>query len=494
MTNVNDRRTAMLSRRQLVAAGLASAAWGSSAHARKLATADEDLPRFPPGFAFGAATSAYQIEGAVDEGGRGISTWDRFCAEPGRIKDGSSGAVADDHYHRFAGDVALMKALGLTHYRFSIAWPRIVPTGSGAANPAGLDFYDRLIDALLAAGIKPAVTLFHWDTPAPLEDAGGWMARDTALRFADYAAIAGRRYADRVAMWMPLNEPLSLTSMGYMLGLHAPGKQLGMAALAAAHHQLLGHGLAVAALRAAGATSIGIANNHAPIWPASAAAEDRTAAQIYDDLTNWTFVDPLLAGTYPDSVAAMMPVATADDLKIIAAPLDWYGVNYYNPTRVGAPDARPVVVDGATVPANPLFSIRDIAGYPLTDFGWPVVPAGLGEMLARLQARYGAKLPPVYITENGCSYGDGPGADGRVRDARRIAFYRDHLAAVQAAIAQGIDVRGYFAWSLMDNFEWAAGYGQRFGLVHVDYATQKRTPKDSFHWYRTLIAKNRAAA
>lgn len=482
----------MLSRRHLIAAGIASAGLGSSAHARKLAQLDNVLAPFPANFAFGAATSAYQIEGAVDEDGRGASSWDRFCAEPGRVKGGASGAVADDHYHRFGDDVALMKALGLTHYRFSIAWPRIVPTGSGASNPKGLDFYDRLIDALLAAGIKPVATLFHWDTPAALEDAGGWMVRDTALRFADYAALVGKRYADRVAMWMPLNEPLSLTSMGYMLGLHAPGKQLGMAALAAAHHQLLAHGLGVGALRAAGASAIGIANVHAPTWPASAASADVDAAKIYDDLVNWTFADPLLAGTYPAGVAELMPVQ-ADDLKIIAAPLDWYGVNYYNPTRVGAPDGRAAIIDGAAIAAQPLFSIQDIAGYPQTDFGWPVIPAGLEEILTQLQARYGAKLPPIYITENGCSYSDGPGADGRVRDARRVEYVRSHLGALQAAMGRGIDVRGYFAWSLMDNFEWAAGYDQRFGLIHVDYETLQRTPKDSFHWYRALIQKNRAA-
>lgn len=482
----------MLSRRHLIAAGIASAGLGSSAHARKLAQLDNVLAPFPANFAFGAATSAYQIEGAVDEDGRGASSWDRFCAEPGRVKGGASGAVADDHYHRFGDDVALMKALGLTHYRFSIAWPRIVPTGSGASNPKGLDFYDRLIDALLAAGIKPVATLFHWDTPAPLEDAGGWMVRDTALRFADYAALVGKRYADRVAMWMPLNEPLSLTSMGYMLGLHAPGKQLGMAALAAAHHQLLAHGLGVGALRAAGASAIGIANVHAPTWPASAASADVDAAKIYDDLVNWTFADPLLVGTYPAGVAELMPVQ-ADDLKIIAAPLDWYGVNYYNPTRVGAPDGRAAIIDGAAIAAQPLFSIQDIAGYPQTDFGWPVIPAGLEEILTQLQARYGAKLPPIYITENGCSYSDGPGADGRVRDARRVEYVSSHLGALQAAMGRGIDVRGYFAWSLMDNFEWAAGYDQRFGLIHVDYETLQRTPKDSFHWYRALIQKNRAA-
>lgn len=484
----------MLSRRHLVAAGLASAALGSSARARKIVPARADLAPFPAGFAFGASTSAYQIEGAVDEDGRGPSTWDRFCAEAGRIKDGSSGAIADGHYHRAPEDVALMKALGLTHYRFSIAWPRILPAGSGAVNPKGIDFYDRLIDALLEAGIQPAATLFHWDTPVPIEDAGGWMARDTALRFADYAAVAGKHYSDRVAMWMPLNEPLSLTSMEYMLGLHAPGKQLGMEALAAAHHQLLAHGLGTSALRAAGGKSIGIANAHAPVWPAGSSPADMAAAQTYDALTNWTFVDPLLLAAYPDGIAEMMPKGAIDDLKTIAAPLDWYGVNYYNPTRIGAPDARPAIVDGATIPANPLFSIQDITGYPLTDFGWPVVPAGLGEMLATLKARYGDKLPPIYITENGCSYGDGPDVHGRVHDARRIDYLHGHLAAVQAAMGQGVDVRGYFAWSLMDNFEWAAGYGQRFGLVHVDYKTLRRTPKDSFHWYRALIGKNRVAS
>lgn len=482
----------MLSRRHLIAAGAASAVWSGSAQARTLLSRHDEPLRFPPDFAFGASTSAYQIEGAVAEDGRGPSTWDRFCAEPGRIKDNASGAVADDHYHRFQGDVALMKALGITHYRFSIAWPRIMPTGSGAANPKGLGFYDRLIDALLDAGIKPVATLYHWDTPVPIEDAGGWMARDTALRFADYAALAGRHYADRVAMWILLNEPFSLTSMGYVLGLHAPGKTLGLAGIAATHHQLLAHGLGVGALRAAGASAIGTANIHSPVWPASSSPEDTAAAQLYDNLSNWTYADPMLTGAYPEGVLEMMPAYAARDLPAIAAPLDWYGLNYYNPTRIGAPDGSPVVVDGATSTVKQLFATPDIEGYPKTDFGWPVVPAGLTEMLAKFHARYGSKMPPIYITENGCSYNDGPDAGGRVRDARRIAYLDGHLSALKTAMDQGIDVRGYFTWSLLDNFEWAAGYSQRFGLVHVDYATERRTPKDSFHWYHALINRSRA--
>jgi beta-glucosidase len=448
---------------------------------------------FPDDFLWGVATSAYQIEGAVDEDGRGPSTWDTFCARPGKVLNGDTGAVAVDHYHRYPEDVALMRDLGLGSYRFSIAWPRIVPTGSGPVNAAGLDFYDRLVDELCAAGIAPAATLYHWDTPQPLEDAGGWLKRDTAHRFAEYATAVGERLGDRVRMWMPLNEPMVVTLFGYAIGGHAPGRDLMLDALPVAHHQLLAHGLAVGALRAAGATNIGIANHHLPVWPTSQDEADVVAAAGYDALVNGLFADPVLLGRYPnDELAAAMPGPVAEDLKIISSPLDWYGVNYYQPSLVGAPSAAPPPsVDGIELPQGLPFDFKLIEGYPLTGFGWPVVPDGLRQILTTMRDRYGEALPPLYVTENGCAYDDGPDEDGRIADDRRIAYLDGHLTAVRAAIDDGVDVRGYFVWSLMDNFEWSVGFSQRFGLVHVDFATLARTPKQSYFWYRDLIRANR---
>jgi beta-glucosidase len=443
--------------------------------------------RFPADFRWGVATSAYQIEGAVTEDGRGVSTWDTFCNQPGRIIDGSSGAKAVDHYHRYREDVALMRDLGITDYRFSIAWPRIVPTGSGAVNPAGLAFYDRLVDELCAAGITPVATLFHWDTPQPLEDEGGWLNRDIAYRFADYAAIVGERLADRVGRWITLNEPTVLTNFAYGIGAHAPGRTLGVGALPVAHHQLLGHGLAVQALRAAGARQIGISNNQAPVWPAGESEEDRAAAGFYETIVNWLFSDPLLFGRYPDGLGAAMPGPVEEDLKIISTPLDWYGLNYYNPVAVGAPNGQVRHVDTFEMPSDLPFDLPEIEGYPRTDFDWPVVPDGLAQMLRLLRERYGDALPPICITENGCSYADGPDAAGKIADQRRIEYLDGHLRALRSAMDEGADVRGYFVWSLMDNFEWAAGNAQRFGLIHVDYDTMVRTPKESYFWYRDLI-------
>lgn len=450
-----------------------------------------DFPQFPPGFIWGTSTAAYQIEGAVDEDGRGHSIWDTFCAEPGRIADGSSGAVACDHYHRYAADVGLMRDLGLTGYRFSIAWPRIQPDGTGPANAAGIAFYDRLIDAVLAAGVKPMATLYHWDLPQALQDAGGWLQRETALWFADYAALLGERFADRVAMWVPVNEPNVVTILGHALGQHAPGAALGLDALPVAHHLLLGHGLAVRALRAAGASSIGSANNHAPSWPATGSDTDRAAAEHYDQLWNRLFADPMLLGQYPDRIAEVMPGPVAEDLSVICEPLDFYGVNYYNPVRVGAPRRGPDTPVGSGPESRLPFSRLPIEGYPRTDFDWPVVPDGLREILLQLKARYGPALPSIQITENGCSYADGPDDTGRIADVRRIQYLDGHLRALRQAMDSGVQVGGYFCWSLLDNFEWAQGYRQRFGLIHVDYQTQRRTPKDSFHWYAEVIRRNR---
>ncbi|MFH8554261.1 GH1 family beta-glucosidase [Streptomyces celluloflavus] len=442
------------------------------------------LPRFPRDFLWGVSTSAQQIEGAVDEDGRGPSAWDVFTARPGRVKDGSDARVATGHYHRYREDVALLKGLGVGAYRFSVAWPRVVPAGRGAVNGAGLDFYDRLVDELLAAGVQPVATLFHWDTPQPLEEAGGWLRRETAEHFAAYAEVVAARLGDRVAHWITLNEPAELTLLGYGLGQHAPGRELVFDALPAAHHQLLGHGLAVQALRARGARSIGIANSHGPTWPASAAEADTAAADLYDLLLNRLFADPVLLGRYPDEdLAALLPGPVADDLRIISEPLDWYGINYYQPTLVGAPDpaaADPADFGGISLPPELPFAPREIEGYPRTDFGWPVVPEALTELLLSFRERYGASLPPVMITENGCAY------EG-VEDGARIAFLDGHLRALHEAMDAGVDVRGYFVWSLMDNFEWAEGYARRFGLVHIDFSTLVRTPKASYRWLRDAL-------
>ncbi|WP_113700394.1 GH1 family beta-glucosidase [Nonomuraea lactucae] len=433
-------------------------------------------------FLWGTATAAYQIEGAVTEGGRGPSIWDTFSHEPGRTRDGHTGDVACDHYHRWEEDLGLMSGLGVNAYRFSIAWPRVQPDGSGAANPEGLGFYDRLVDGLLAAGVTPVSTLFHWDLPQALQDRGGWMNRDVAERFAGYAAIVAERLADRVPMWITLNEPFVHMAFGHGLGVHAPGQALLLDALPVAHHQLLGHGLAARALRAAGAGQVLISNNCTPVWPASDSEEDLTAAAAYDTLHNRLFNDPLLLGAYPDmsaygikSVDDVLDIRDGD-LAAIATPLDGLGVNYYNPTRIAAP-----------APGGLPFTDAGITGYPATAFGWPVVPDGLRELLTGLRDRYGEALPPIYVTENGCSHEDELTPEG-VDDQERIAYLREHVDALQRARGQGVDVRGYFVWSLLDNFEWAEGYHQRFGLVHVDFATQRRTPKASYHWYREFLA------
>ncbi|MDQ3403571.1 MAG: GH1 family beta-glucosidase [Actinomycetota bacterium] len=446
---------------------------------------------FPDGFLWGAASAAYQVEGAVDTDGRGRSVWDTFTAEPGRIRDAQTGAVATDHYHRYPEDVALLRDLGVGAYRFSIAWPRIVPDGSGAVNQRGLDFYDRLVDELCAAGIAPAATLFHWDTPQALEDAGGWTGRDITGHFADYASIVGERLADRVRMWMPLNEPVVVSMLGYALGHHAPGRTLGLGALPTVHHQLLGHGLAVQALRAAGCSNIGIASNHAPIWPASDSEADLAAAESCGTLMNWLFADPILRGRYPhEELAVAMPGPVVADLAVISTPLDFFGINHYQPIMVSATADDTSGVGGGLLPPGLPYRPVPIPGYPKTDFDWPIIPDALRETVVMFADRYGADLPPIYITESGCSFHDPDPVDGRVPDQARIDYHDGHLRALAQAIADGVDVRGYFAWSATDNFEWAAGYQERFGLVHVDYATQRRTPKDSYYWYQDLIRRS----
>ncbi|MET9829336.1 GH1 family beta-glucosidase [Streptomyces sp. NPDC006385] len=435
---------------------------------RRMAT--DPIPQFPAGFLWGVSTSAHQIEGAADE--RDRSVWDAFTAEPGRVKDGSTAEVACDHYHRYPEDVALLADLGVGAYRFSISWPRVNA-------PKGLDFYDRLVDELCAAGVRPVPTLFHWDLPVALD----WLDRDTAARFAEYVTVVAERLGDRVRKWITVNEPAEHTLLGHALGTHAPGRKLLFDALPVAHHQLLAHGLAVRALRAAGATDIGIANSHGPTWPASGEQADLEAADFYDLLLNRLFADPLLLGRYPDGIGELMPGDVQADLKVIAEPLDFYGVNYYAPTRVGAPQGTEIEFGGVSMPAELPFSVRQIDGVPTTDFGWPVVPEALTELLTGFRERYGDRLPPIVITENGCSY---EGID----DQERIAYLDGHIRALHRAVEAGVDVRGYFVWSLLDNFEWAEGYARRFGLVHVNFedsAALTRTPKASYGWLRDVL-------
>jgi beta-glucosidase len=436
------------------------------------------LPDFPAGFTWGVSTSAYQIEGATSADGRRPSIWDTFTHTPGTVVDGSTGDLACDHYHRYAEDVALLAGLGVQAYRFSIAWPRVQPDGTGPANPAGLAFYDRLVDALLDRGIDPVATLFHWDLPQAVQDQGGWLARDTAARFAEYAALVATRLGDRVKWWITLNEPFVHMSYGYGLGVHAPGQQHLFGAFPAAHHQLLGHGLAVTALRGLTTSPIGISNNYSPVRLHGQSTADQAAGAAYHALHNRLFTDPLLGRGYPEVPGLDPAVIHAGDLDVIAAPIDTLGVNYYNPTGVRAP----------ADPANPLpFDLVPLTGYPTTSFGWPVAPDGLHDLLTSLHREYGDALPPIQITEGGCSYPDVPDSAGRCHDPERIAYLDGHLRAVHRAIADGVDVRGYFVWSLLDNFEWAEGYTKRFGLVHVDFDSQVRTPKTSYTWYRDLI-------
>ncbi|GAA1642940.1 GH1 family beta-glucosidase [Catellatospora bangladeshensis] len=445
--------------------------------------------RFPPDFWWGAATAAYQIEGAVAEDGRTPSIWDTFCAEPGRVVDGQTGAVAADHYHRYRDDVALMREIGLSAYRFSVSWPRVQPGGRSGANPAGLAFYDRLVDELLGAGIKPAATLYHWDLPQELEDRGGWTARDTALRFADYAAAVADRLGDRVKLWCTLNEPWCTAFLGYGLGVHAPGRTSPGDGLLATHHLLLAHGLAAQALRAAvPSAQVSIALNQGAVRPLTDSPADRDAARRIDGLLNRIFLDPIMTGAYPaDVMADTAPVCDWShvrdgDLAVIAAPLDALGVNYYAPDLVSA--APSPVEEPSPYPASQGVAFHQTPG-PRTEMGWTVDPTGLREVLLRLHATY-PELP-LYVTENGAAYDDAVDADGRVRDGDRIAYLRDHMAAAHEAMRAGADLRGYFVWSLLDNFEWALGYGKRFGLIRVDYDTQRRTLKDSALWYRDVI-------
>ncbi|MFI6933311.1 GH1 family beta-glucosidase [Streptomyces sp. NPDC050287] len=457
-----------------------------------------DLKRvtFPPGFLWGAATSAYQIEGAVREDGRAPSIWDTFSHTPGKTAGGDTGDIAVDHYHRYRDDVALMADLGLSAYRFSISWPRVQPAGRGPAVQKGLDFYRRLVDELLAHGIKPAITLYHWDLPQALEDAGGWPERDTAYRFAEYAQIVGEALGDRVEQWITLNEPWCSAFLGYGSGVHAPGRTDAAASLKAAHHLNLAHGLGTTALRAGmpAGNSVAVSLNSSVVRPLSRESSDLAAVQKIDDLANGVFHGPMLHGAYPETLYAATERITDwsyvqdGDLAAIHQPLDALHLNYYTPALVSAadPHADAPRADGHGASSfSPWPGADDVAFHQTpgerTEMGWTIDPTGLHDLIMR----YSREAPglPLYITENGAAYDDKPDPDGRVHDPERIAYLHGHLSAVRRAIADGADVRGYFLWSLMDNFEWAYGYGKRFGAVYVDYATLTRTRKSSAHWY-----------
>jgi beta-glucosidase len=452
---------------------------------------------FPVGFLWGAATAAYQIEGAAAEGGRSPSIWDTFSHTPGRVAGGDTGDVACDHYHRYRDDVRLMAELGLEAYRFSLSWPRVQPAGRGAANPTGLDFYRRLVDELLEHGIEPWVTLYHWDLPQPLEDAGGWPARDTAARFADYAVLAHAALGDRVRNWITLNEPWCSAFLGYASGQHAPGRRDGPAAVRAAHHLMLGHGLAVRALRAARAeTRLAVTLNLYATAPHTPSPADAEAERRIDGLANRLFLDPILLGRYPADVVEDLRGVTDfghardGDLEIICTPLDALGINYYSRYVVGAS------LDGAQPRSHWRGALcwpgsEDVRfvdrGLPVTDMNWEIDADGLVETLRRVHAEY-PELP-LYITENGAAFADEP-VDGRVDDPDRASYLDAHLRACRGAIESGVPLRGYFVWSLMDNFEWAWGYAKRFGITYVDYPTQARVLKSSARWYADVIRRN----
>ena len=431
----------------------------------------------PPDFTWGVSTSSYQIEGAVNEDGRGQSIWDVYSHQSGRIANGDTGDVACDHYHRYAEDVALMRDLDVDAYRFSVAWPRVMPTGRGAVNEAGLAFYDRLIDKLIAAGIEPWLCLYHWDLPQALQDSGGWTNRDCAQWFADYAALIGRRYGDRVKRYATFNEPSVFTLFGYSMGGSAPGISDQAMLLRAIHHVNLGHGAAVDRLRATvTGASLGAVHNCQPCRPVGGDPKNLAAAQTLDAYWNGAFPDPQLLGAYPPLLAdAMAPYLKPDDLSHIHRPVDWFGLNHYSPHYVVADPAKPLGIGFGPAPES----------VPRSAMGWPVEPDAFRETLVRVYQRY--KLP-VYVLENGTANPDVIDASGAVSDAPRIAYLDGYTAAMFDAIKAGADVRGYFIWSLLDNFEWGSGYGQRFGLVYVDYPTQRRIPKASFGWYQRLIA------
>lgn len=440
---------------------------------------------FPKDFVWGAATAAFQIEGAANEDGRGESMWDRFSHTPGKVANGDTGDVASDHYHRWREDIKLMKQLGLQAYRFSVAWPRVLPTGRGAVNQKGLDFYSQLVDGLLEAGIRPFATLYHWDLPQALQDEGGWPARTTAEAFAEYADVVTHKLGDRVESWAAFNEPHVSAFVGYLWGRHAPGHRDLDEALAASHHLLLAHGLSVPIIRRnAPKAKVGIVLNLQPHVPASPSRADHEAAWLGDGMQNRWFLDPISGRGYPQDVIAHygrpMDFIRPGDLETIAAPLDYLGVNHYFRTIERSQEIPENKNEPVTIHKNP----------DLTDVGWEVYPPGIFEILTRIHLNY--YFPEYYITENGCAVPDLRNADGAVHDPRRIAYIREYLRQAAKAVDAGVPLKGYFAWSLMDNFEWAEGYIKRFGIVWVDYKTQERVPKDSANFYKEVIRTNGA--
>lgn len=441
----------------------------------------------PAGMLWGAATSAFQVEGATREDGRGESIWDRLCRQPGAIADGSDGSVACDHYHRWPEDLALLRELGLKAYRFSVAWPRVLPTGVGAVNERGLDFYERLVDGLLAHGLRPMLTLYHWDLPQALQDRGGWASRDVVGAFEEYVDVVTRRLGDRVKDWVTINEPWCLAVLGHVHGAQAPGLKDWALGLKAAHHALLAHGRSVPIIhRNSRGSKAGIVLVLSPVYPASDSEADGAAARAWDGELNRWYLDPLYGRGYPAdklaeyAAAGLLGFVRDGDLEAIATPTDFLGVNYYSRAIVRS-TAVPEAENAPRQLPEPPPSRR-------TDMGWEVYPRGLTEVLLRVHAEYGAR--EVYVTENGAAYAMEPGEDGRVHDEPRRAYLEAHLAACCDAVDAGVPLKGYFAWSLLDNFEWAHGYRMRFGLVHVDFATQKRTVKDSGRWLADVLARN----
>ena len=434
---------------------------------------------FPPGFIWGVATSAFQIEGAATADGKGPSIWDSFCRRPGVIADAGHGDVACDHYHRLADDLDIVQSLGVDAYRFSVSWPRVRPNGAGAWNEAGLDFYERLVDGLLARDIAPYLTLNHWDLPEALQGQGGWAHRDTVHRFVEYAQLIAARMGDRVAAITTHNEPWVMAVLGHETGVFAPGLQSRAVAAQVSHHLLLSHGLALQALRAQGCSAdLGIVLNLAPMHPATAAPADQAKARLEDGkLVRW-YMDPLFRGSYPSDVLEDLgpdaPRTAPGDLQAIRTPMDFLGINYYSRTVVSA---------------QGLWNVHS-SGHEVTDMGWEVYPEGLTELLLRLHHEY--PVPPIYVTENGGAFQDRLIA-GRVDDHQRTDYIARHIAAVAEAMRQGVRMGGYMVWSLLDNFEWASGYAKRFGIVHVDYATQRRTLKDSALWYRDFLQDQKTA-
>ncbi|MBE0478753.1 beta-glucosidase [Candidatus Aerophobetes bacterium] len=439
---------------------------------------------FPDDFLWGAATASYQIEGASYEDGKGLSIWDHFSHTPGKIHGGDTGDIACDHYHRYREDVANMKEMGLNAYRFSISWPRVIPEGKGKINKSGLDFYDRLVDTLLEAEIEPFVTLYHWDLPQNLQENGGWANRDTVGYFEDYATLVAHRLAGRVHHWITHNEPWVVSFLGHAFGVHAPGIMDFPLALQVSHHLLLSHAETVTVLKDAGdeRTKVGITLNLSPIHPASEKKEDVEAAKIYDGHLNRWFLDPIFYGAYPpdmlDCYGEKVPQILPGDIGTISKKIDFLGVNYYTRHIVKHDPRQRILKISSVVPKEAEF----------TDMGWEIYPSGIYELLKRVQNDYSPEV--MYITENGAAFPDTIGNDGKVEDERRINYLKEHFSFAHKAMLEGVRLKGYFVWSLMDNFEWAYGYSKRFGLIYVDYPTQKRIFKKSANWYRQVIQSN----